>query len=54
MKKHAYLIMTHSSFNILQALISAIEDIRNDIYIHIDKKADVDVNSFHVEHIVGL
>lgn len=36
--KHAYLIMCHSNFRILEKLIGAIDDPRNDIYIHIDKK----------------
>lgn len=39
MGKHAYLIMAHSNFAQLQKLISVLDDKRNDIYIHIDKKA---------------
>ena len=38
MEKHAYLIMCHNNFNILERLVSALDDSRNDIYIHIDKK----------------
>lgn len=37
-EKHAYLIMAHTDFPILLELIGALDDIRNDIYIHIDKK----------------
>lgn len=39
MGKHAYLIMAHSNFEQLQKLISVLDDKRNDIYVHIDKKA---------------
>lgn len=36
--KHAYLIIAHNEFGHLQRLISAIDDERNDIYVHIDRK----------------
>ena len=36
MNKHAYLIIAHSDFSLLNNLISMIDDERNDIYIHID------------------
>ena len=36
--KHAYLIMAHSDFESLKYLLSAIDDKRNDIFVHIDKK----------------
>lgn len=36
--KHAYLIIAHNEFDHLQRLISAIDDERNDIFIHFDKK----------------
>ena len=39
MKKHAYLIMAHTNFNQLQTLISILDDPRNDIYVHVDKRA---------------
>lgn len=38
MKKHAYLIIAHNNFYILERLLKLIDDDRNDIYIHIDKK----------------
>lgn len=38
MKKHAYLIIAHNEFYILERLIKLIDDERNDIYLHIDKK----------------
>lgn len=38
LNKHAYLIMAHGNFNILQELLKLIDDPRNDIYVHIDKK----------------
>lgn len=36
--KHAYLIMAHNEFGHLQRLIDALDDERNDIYMHIDRK----------------
>lgn len=38
MKKHAYLIIAHNKFDQLKYLISLLDDVRNDIFIHIDKK----------------
>lgn len=36
--KHAYLILAHGSYSLLQRFVSAIDDERNDIFIHIDRK----------------
>lgn len=36
--KHAFMIIAHNEFVILQRLISALDDERIDIYVHIDKK----------------
>lgn len=36
--KHAYLIIAHNEFEILELLLRAIDDERNDIYIHFDRK----------------
>ena len=36
--KHAYLILAHHEFALLQTLIGCLDDARNDIYVHIDKK----------------
>ncbi len=36
--KHAYLIIAHNEFEVLQKLIFALDDSRNDIYVHFDKK----------------
>ena len=35
--KHAYLILAHHEFGLLQTLIDCLDDVRNDIYVHIDK-----------------
>lgn len=35
---HAYLIMAHDDFYILEKLLRLLDDKRNDIYLHIDKK----------------
>lgn len=37
--RHAYLIMAHNNWNQLSVLLSLLDDIRNDIYLHIDKKS---------------
>lgn len=37
--KHAYLIMAHTDFALLKTLITMLDDVRNDIYLHVDKKA---------------
>lgn len=36
--KHAYLILAHNEFGLLQLLLDCLDDARNDIYVHIDKK----------------
>lgn len=40
--RHAYLIIAHNNEPLLQMLISILDDNRNDIYVHIDRKADFD------------
>ena len=39
MGTHAYLILAHKNWNQLQKLIELLDDKRNDIFIHIDKKS---------------
>lgn len=36
--KHAYLIMAHNQFLTLKELVSVLDDERNDLYIHFDRK----------------
>lgn len=36
--KHAYLIMAHSNYNQLLKLLMCLDDVRNDIYLHLDIK----------------
>jgi|LSQX01.1.fsa_nt_gb hypothetical protein len=40
MGKHAYLIMAHGNFEYLKKLIESLDDPRNDVFVHIDKKAN--------------
>lgn len=47
--KHAYLIIYHNEYEVAQLLIKAIDDRRNDIYIHVDKKVS-ELPSFVVNH----
>lgn len=39
MKRHAYLIIAHGQWDLLFILMHLIDDERNDIYLHIDKKS---------------
>lgn len=36
--KHAFLILAHNEFSVLERLIHCLDDERNDIYLHIDEK----------------
>lgn len=38
MQKHAYLIIAHEDFEMLKLLLEALDDVRNDIYLHFDGK----------------
>ena len=39
MDKHAYLIMAHDHLDFLKERLLCLDDSRNDIYLHIDRKA---------------
>jgi len=39
MAKHAYLISAHTAFDQLEILLKMLDDQRNDIFLHIDKRA---------------
>ena len=41
-KRHAYLILAHKNFGQLRKLVELLDDPRNDIYIHVDRKARFD------------
>lgn len=51
MNKHAYLILVHGSVEIYRILIRLIDDVRNDIFVHIDAKSDInqftDIHPIH-------
>lgn len=44
MGKHAYLIMAHNQFELLEKLVRCLDSDRADIFIHLDKKASYDQN----------
>lgn len=48
--KHAYLIMAHNQFKLLEILIKLLDYEKHDIYIHIDKK----VNNFDFDYFKNL
>lgn len=39
MNKHAYLIMAHGNWKILELLLKLLDFENNDIFLHIDEKA---------------
>lgn len=46
-KRHAYLVIAHHQFDILEKLLRLLDDERNDVFIHIDAKvADFDFGRF--------
>ncbi len=47
---HAYMIIAHNQFELLEKLILALDDERNDIYVHIDAK----VKDFDFEYFKAL
>lgn len=47
--KHAFLIIAHHNFEVLKTLINLIDDVRNDIFIHIDKKVKY-IPEFYAKH----
>lgn len=48
--RHAYLIMAHGDFALLEKQLQLFDDVRNDVYIHIDKK----VKDFDFEYFSGI
>ena len=50
MKRHAYLIMAHDNFYILDKFIKLLDREFNDFYLHIDKKVD----NFDKEYFLSL
>ncbi len=38
MGRHAYLILAHNEFEVLSRLVTALDDERNDIYVHVDAR----------------
>lgn len=51
MGKHAYLIMAHNEYGLLKKLLKLLDDERNDIYLHIDKKSP-DISQKEISQIV--
>lgn len=50
-QKHAYLIMAHADMEQLRKLIYLLDDPRNDIFLHVDKKCtSFHPDSFHTEY----
>ena len=47
--KHAFLIMAHGRLPLLRVLLSMLDDERNDIFLHIDRKSDMPVSYTHLD-----
>lgn len=41
--KHAYCILAHNNFKQVQILLNLLDDYRNDIFLHIDTKAQIEI-----------
>ena len=41
MDKHAYIIMAHTNYDQLLKLLACLDDLRNDLYLHLDRKFDL-------------
>ena len=50
MRRHAYLIMAHKDDLCFRCLVSMLDDPRNDIFVHMDKKC----RDFDEDSIAGL
>lgn len=48
--KHAFMIIAHDQFDLLKILITMLDDERNDIYVHVDSKAQ----DFNADEFVSL
>ena len=48
--RHAYLIMAHNEWELLNTLLSLIDDSRNDIFLHIDKKVKKMPEIYHPKY----
>lgn len=47
-EKHAYLIIAHTQFELLDVLLELLDYAENDIYLHIDKKVEnIDIDRLH-------
>ncbi len=53
MNKHAYLIIAHNEPEVLRTLLAMLDDVRNDIFVHIDRRACSvyeSIKDYKVEH----
>lgn len=46
MDKHAFLIIAHNQFQLLEMILRLLDDEKNDFYIHIAKEVDFDIEYF--------
>ena len=46
LRRHAYLILAHKNFGQLRKLLALLDDLRNDIFVHVDRKAAFDQSAW--------
>ena len=46
LRRHAYLILAHKNFGQLRKLLALLDDPRNDIFVHVDRKAAFDQSAW--------
>ena len=47
MGKHAYLVLAHNQKQLLFELLQEIDYLENDIFLHIDKKFNIDLDDIN-------
>lgn len=47
--KHAFLIIAHDNREVLECLLRKLDDERNDVFLHVDKKASFEGNDFQLK-----
>lgn len=52
--KHAYLIVAHTDFKILERLLDLLDYPGNDIYVHIDKKVSYDIKQSYSLYLMNI
>lgn len=53
MGRHAYCILAHNDIHLLNTLLQCVDDVRNDIFIHLDKKSSlIEADIYHPKNSI--